>query len=207
MTRQILLTQGQIALIDDQDYELVSRYRWYAKWDKSTQGFYAIRNTPTVNGKRTTVRMHTFLMGGATDHVNHDTLDNRRRNLRLATKSQNGANRRINRNNSSGYRGVHWDRRNKRWRASISHDGHRRSLGYFDDLKNAAQAYDNAARVLFGEFAYLNFPEEQRKRLEHLEIRILYRKASREEIQEAVMLRKLFQGRAGSMTQDSSGIT
>ena len=156
---EIVLTQGQVAIVDDSDWKILSQYNWYARWDKYTQSFYALTNGRR-DGKRETLYMHTFLMGGKADHRNHDTLDNRRSNLRLATRSQNMHNRRTNRNNQSGYKGVFLSR--ERWRAKIQYERQVKHLGMFDDAISAAKAYDAAARELFGEFAYLNFPETKK---------------------------------------------
>jgi hypothetical protein len=96
-----------------------------------------------------------------TDHINGDGLDNRRTNLRQATPTQNNANCGIRGHNTSGYKGVSLrpDRGN-RWRATIRIHGLQYFLGLFDDVEDAARAYDAAALELFGDFARLNFPEE-----------------------------------------------
>jgi len=101
--------------------------------------------------------MHTFLTGWPmVDHRNGNGLDNRRANLRPATKSQNGANRLIAASNKSGFKGV--DLKKGRWRAQIKVVGSKIHLGYFDLAEEAARAYDMAAIEAFGEFATLNFP-------------------------------------------------
>jgi hypothetical protein len=156
--REIPLTQGQVAIIDEDDYELVSQFTWHALWAKSTQSFYAVRGVHIRGGNSATIGMHNLIMGDRVDHKNGNTLDNRRENLRLATHSQNGANRRVGRNNSSGYKGVSRDKRGGRWQAGIKSQGKSRFLGYFNDPVDAAKAYDSAARELFGEFARTNFP-------------------------------------------------
>ena len=92
------------------------------------------------------------------DHINHNGLDNRRPNLRLATRSQNAANLGPYANNTSGYKGVDFNR--GKWRARIREGGVRYFLGYFETAEDAARAYDTKAHELFGEFASLNFPEE-----------------------------------------------
>jgi hypothetical protein len=93
---------------------------------------------------------------GRVDHHNQKRLDNRRRNVRRATQSENGGNRGPNRNNTSGYKGVHLHRATNLWRAEICKDRKRECLGYFPNKREAAQAYNRAARRLFGRFAYLN---------------------------------------------------
>ena len=93
------------------------------------------------------------------DHINHDGLDNRKSNLRLCTQRQNNQTQRP-RGKTSKYKGVYWNKRAKKFMASICIDGKKKSLGYFIDEVAAAKSYDKAAKKLFGEFAYLNFPNE-----------------------------------------------
>jgi hypothetical protein len=93
------------------------------------------------------------------DHINHNGLDNRKANLRFATRAENNRNVRcLKKNKSSRYRGVYHDKKYKKWRAHISVNNKKRHLGYFKDEKEAARAYDNAARKYYKEFAILNFP-------------------------------------------------
>lgn len=92
------------------------------------------------------------------DHWNGDTLDNRRANLRATDPSHNGGNQRVRRSNSSGYKGVAWVKRNRKWLAQILVNGRSRHLGYHDDIEAAARAYDQAAIEAWGEFACVNFP-------------------------------------------------
>jgi hypothetical protein len=94
--------------------------------------------------------------GRLVDHENQDGLDNRRANLRIATRSQNNANQRRRKDNTSGYKGVVWHKRERRWQAQIQVEGKCLYLGGFDDPKDAAQAYNVAAFTHFGEFARLN---------------------------------------------------
>lgn len=90
---------------------------------------------------------------GVIDHINGDPSDNRFSNLREATQSQNCANARKSKNNTSGVKGVHWDRVNKKWRATIMHKRRQITIGRFDTIKQAAAAYEAKAAALFGEFA------------------------------------------------------
>jgi len=97
--------------------------------------------------------------GKFTDHINHDRLDNRIENLRVATPLQNSWNMlKQNRNCTSKYKGVIWVKGKKKWRAKLTFAGRPIFIGYFDDEKEAARAYDEKAKELFGEFAWLNFP-------------------------------------------------
>lgn len=96
------------------------------------------------------------------DHINHNTLDNRKENLRLCSVNENNYNRKINKNNNSGYKGVHLARYNRKnkiyiyYRAKIQTDNIEVSLGLFKTAKDAAIAYNEAAKKYHGEFAYLN---------------------------------------------------
>jgi hypothetical protein len=147
---------GRVALVDDEDYELVIKYRWRPKRESHTT--YAMATAPGDS----TIKMHQVIMGAnGVDHRNGDGLDNRRSNLRLATVSQNAMNKkRCRRPTVSGYKGVAWRHERSTWIARIYLDGRQIYLGQFGSAQEAARAYDAAARDLFGEFALLNFPEE-----------------------------------------------
>jgi hypothetical protein len=107
------------------------------------------------------IYLHTFLTGWPlVDHANGNGLDNRRSNLRLATGTQNNANRRLASNSTSGFKGVNLYKRTGRWRAHIAIHRQQKHLGYFRTAEEAARAYDIAALALFGEFALINFPKE-----------------------------------------------
>jgi HNH endonuclease len=157
--KTIPLTQGKVALVDDADYEVVSKFKWYAL--KSRHTFYAVRNFPKGNGKQGLIRLHRFLLPGhpEIDHRDGDGLNNQRENLRPATRSQNewGACHK-RRGVSSVYRGVSWYSRDKKWLSYIHVSGKGKHLGYFLSEEDAARAYDTAARKYFGEFASPNFP-------------------------------------------------
>lgn len=154
----IALTQDQVAIVDDEDYEWLNRHKWHAAYDPRTRSFYA-RRAPRVAGKKVMVPMHREIMGFPkglfVDHKNNDSLDNRRSNLRLATPSQNRQNqRRANMDNPTGYKGV--DRPHPitgRFRARIVLNRKYINLGFFATAEEAAQAYGEAADRLYGEFA------------------------------------------------------
>lgn len=158
--REIPLTQGYVALVDDEDYEEVSRHRWYVRLNKHHN--YASRKIK-VGGKWVEIHMHRVLLnaqdGLLVDHVDGDGLNNVRGNLRLATISGNNHNSRVRKDNTSGYKGVHWNTQTSKWRAEIRISGKAKFLGYFDDPTEAALVRDKAAVSLHGEFAFLNFPE------------------------------------------------
>lgn len=149
-------TAGRVALIDDEDAELVNRYRWRL----GGHDRYAV-TWAGPRSSRHSLYMHVLIMGRTgVDHINCDTLDNRRANLRFATRSQNHANRLPYRDRTSQYKGVFWHTRDKRWQAGIGIAPRRyRYLGHFTDEIEAAKAYDAAARELFGEYARPNFEE------------------------------------------------
>lgn len=157
--REIRLTSGGVALVDDEDFDRVNEAgSWYAHESLNTS--YAKQNYRPGDGKYTTRSMHNFVTGlPYVDHINGNGLDNRRANLRPATASQNQANQRMRRDNRSGFRGVQHAPRG-RWRALIVAKGQRISLGYYDAREDAARAYDVAAIQHFGEYARTNFPRE-----------------------------------------------
>lgn len=154
MSKTIPLSRGLVAVVDDGDYESLSAHKWSAV--PHGYCFYAMRSEG-VRPHRRTVYMHRAILGAPrgvqVDHVDGDGLDNRRGNLRAATQSQNNLNRRIGKNNRSGYKGVLWFPRTGRWQAVIKVNRSRRHLGYFSTPKEAHEAYCAAAKELHGEFA------------------------------------------------------
>ena len=168
--RKIKLTQGLYAIIDPEDYEQLNIHKWYAV--RAGQTFYAVRSIyierPRANSTkrkmRTTVKMHRQIMRPdkdlVVDHINHNGLDNRRKNLRCVTTEENNRNRIFK--GSSQYIGVHWCEDRKKWRVRIYINGIKVHIGYYDSEIEAAKAYDEAARKYRGEFAVLNFGEPPR---------------------------------------------
>lgn len=155
---EIPLTRGQVALIDDADFELVSQHKWCAFWSPRGRCFYAVTSTQKEY-KRTTIYMHRLIMGASisekVDHINRRTLDNRRSELRLASHAQNMHNRGKTIKNTSGYKGVSWDRINNKWVAEIWENKKKTHLGRFLTKEEAYAAYCEAALRLHGEFARL----------------------------------------------------
>lgn len=151
--RSISLTQNKVALVDDKDYEWLSKFSWRAVRTKN--GFYA---ATTIDGRD--VKMHRLILdapdGTEVDHVNNFTLDNSRKNLRECTHTENMQNQTPRRNTSSRYKGVYWNRNTSKYRVNIVVKGERKFLGSFDDEDKAGERYNQAAEVYFGQFAHLN---------------------------------------------------
>ena len=155
--REITLSQGMVALVDDEDYETVNRWKWSAKKGRYT--YYAMcKKNGRSDGR--TIHLHRIILNATEmqeiDHVNGDGLDNRRCNLRFCTNSQNQANKRAQKNCSSKYKGVSWKKSKKRWLARITVQGKTIYLGSYLSEKNAAFAYNMAAMEHYGDFARLN---------------------------------------------------
>jgi len=152
----IPLTQSKFTIVDAEDYDRLSQYKWYASKCKNT--FYACR----VEGG-TTIRMHREIMrapkGLICDHIDHNGLHNRKGNLRLCTNAQNCYNQQPCATGTSKYKGVSWHKCSRKWSARIRCDGKLYNLGDFDNEMEAAMAYDDKAVELFGEFAWPNFPD------------------------------------------------
>lgn len=166
MVREIPLSQGKVALVDDSDYERVGLYHWSAVRRVRRYApdyFYAVRHV-TVNGRQTTVSLHRFLLPDIPqiDHVDGDALNNQRSNLRAATRSQNVSNRRRSGFGRSKFLGVNERRDTGRWRAQICVRYRNINIGTFGTEEEAARAYDQHALLHFGEFATLNFPQGAR---------------------------------------------
>ena len=160
--KKIKLTQGQYVLVDNEDFEELNKYKWYAHWDSHTKGFYAVRNARIENVKQyqTQIRMHRVIMnvskGKYADHINHNTLDNRRFNLRICTNKQNTYNKKISKNNTSGFKGVSFHKGTRKFMAYIKVDGKLIYLGIYPTSEQAALVYNQAAIKHYKEFALLN---------------------------------------------------
>lgn len=159
--RFLPLSKGQSAIVDASDHEELSAQPWYAAWNKPTKSYYAIRGSSRQegNGKQITVRLHRQLLGlekgdpRRGDHINCDTLDYRRANLRCATHAQNQHNKPLQRNNTTGYKGVTKRKGYNRYRAQIIFGGKNIKIGDFYTPEAAHEAYCAKARELHGEFA------------------------------------------------------
>jgi hypothetical protein len=144
----IELTQGQKVRVDPEDYALLKRYSWCAMWVECNHTFYALNRKLGL--------MHRFLTNApaelVVDHKNHNTLDNRKANLRICSRLQNQQNMRMHADNTTGFKGV--SRLKGKFRARIHLNGREKSLGVYDTTQEAAQDYDRASKQHFGDFAY-----------------------------------------------------
>lgn len=164
--REIQLTQGKAALVDDLDYEYLNQWKWFAH--KARRTFYAVRWGKYKDGKRNYFQMHRVILGLTNpqilaDHRDHNGLNNQRLNLRIATTKQNNANTNSRKNSTSKYLGVNLFKCSNSggsyqyWQASIGKDGKKIHIGLFKSEEEAARVYDEAAKKYHGEFANLNF--------------------------------------------------
>jgi len=161
--REIELTQGKVTLVDDADFDWLNQFNWFAHKDSRSDNYYAGRNSIGPNGKFHAVRMHRQILGlepgdkRQGDHINHITLDNQRDNLRIGSHQQNMQNQLPNRNTTSQFKGVSWNKQSKKWCTQTIVSGKTKHLGYWEMEEVAALAYDIAATREFGEFANCNF--------------------------------------------------
>ena len=160
------MTQPQYAKVDPADYKRLRGYEWFAK--KARKSFYArgcVADSKTAKGK--TTYMHQKILevpqGLVVDHINHDGMDNRRANLRAATRAQNIRNRKkFAKSSGSKYKGIYFRKNTRKWEVLITFERKKIFLGCFRSEIDAAKAYDRAAMKYHGEFASLNFPESVR---------------------------------------------
>ena len=165
--KTIPLTRGLFTKVDDEDYDKYAIYRWHAALDSGTRNanpkyravhkFYTGKVGKNIPLSRLIINAPD---GMYVDHINGDTLDNRKKNLRLCTKAENGFNRGANKNNKSGYKGVSWVNKDKRWTAhinkTINGEYKQYHIGYFLTKEEAAEAYNEKAKELFGVYANFN---------------------------------------------------
>lgn len=161
--KEIQLTRGYVAIVDDEDYERVAQHKWQANIFPRADGslnVYAQRGVRKSDGCKSVQRLHRFILdapaGMDIDHINGNSLDNRRSNLRVCTRSENMCNQRPRACGSSAFKGVSWFKRDAKWRAQIRIDGKTINLGCFTSEIDAARAYDAAATKNYGEFARTN---------------------------------------------------
>jgi hypothetical protein len=155
--KELPISKGYVALVDDEDFERLSQFRWFVTKRHGT--IYA----------STTIMLHKMVLRSFSsepliDHKNHNGLDCQKENLRTASHSLNGANRRKTKG-TSRFKGVSWDKRKQLWRAQIGKNYKTTFLGWFKNETDAAKAYDTAAVAFFGEFALINFPNSSHEQI------------------------------------------
>jgi len=157
MHYEITTVNGDIVLIDVEDYKKLSKYKWYTV-ENQTGIVYVVRY---ANHK--TIAMHREIMsppkGKHVDHIDRNGLNNLRSNLRICTPSQNLCNAKKRRDNTSGFKGVSFYKRTGKWEVSIKKDYKTKHLGHYATAEEAAKVYDKAAKELHGQYAVLNFPD------------------------------------------------
>lgn len=158
--KNIILTDGSTCLVDDEDYDYLSKYTWY-----NIKGY--ARSSKMKQGKTTNIAIHRLITncpkGKVVDHINRNPLDNRKCNLRICTQKGNIANSKIFSNNTTGYKGVSFNKKQKTYLSHINVDQRQLYLGNFETAEDAANAYNNAAILYFKEFARLNILPENMK--------------------------------------------
>lgn len=152
--KKIPVGKKEYALVDDSDYEKLSGYKW------SFSDSYAV-NWTWKDSKNGRIKMEHVILGKpgkgmVIDHINGNRLDNQRSNLRVCTRAENNKNRGMNSNNTSGYKGVYWNDIGKKWQVFICINQKPTHMGLFKTKKEAALAYNEAAKEHYGEFARLN---------------------------------------------------
>lgn len=162
--KEIQLTQGKVALVDDDMHEELSQHKWYTHRPKKHL-CYAQRNAPTINGKRGTIRMHHIVIGFPpeglmTDHRDGSGLNNQRKNLRFVTSRQNSQNRPTV-IKTSCYVGVYWHKQGRKWATYIRKDGIKKYIGLFTNELQAFQAYQQAVESLGQTVIDTNIPYQQ----------------------------------------------
>lgn len=165
--RRIELTRGKYAILDPEDFESLNQYRWHC-----TNFGYARRTgskRSEKGRKRVAIGMHNVVFpvpeGMTVDHINRNRLDNRKANLRAATREENTWNRKfVKKGSKTRYTGIHWNKKVKKWNVRLRVEGRRKSFGYYADEVEAAKVYDRVARKYRREYAVLNFPEKRAKK-------------------------------------------
>ena len=158
--KEIVLTQGKVALVDDEDYEYLNQFKWCAHLSKKTGLWYAERGVRIIKGKQFTLGMHRVIMGimdkTDIDHKDRNGLNNQKINLRICSRTLNEGNSILRKDSTTGIKGVHYHKGHKKYTARIQFKRKRIALGDFKTKQEAAIAYNEAAIKYFGEFARIN---------------------------------------------------
>lgn len=152
--KEIPLTKGKVAFVDDEDFEYLNQFKWQLLSGRAVR--FVI-----INRKKRLIMMHRDLLQlkdpkVKIDHINHNQLDNRKLNLRCCNQQQNMLNVSSHSDSSSKYLGVHFQKQTKKWRAMIKVNGKSKHIGLFNEELEAAKAYNKMAIAIHGEFANLN---------------------------------------------------
>lgn len=152
--KEIQLTQGKVALVDDQDFDYLNQWKWFAQYDKRSNSFYCMRWRGEKDGEGTRhIRMHRAILmakkGEMVDHINHRTLDNRRENLRICDSLINNHNSGMPKTNKSGFVGVCFDTNRKKWKAFLHDKNKIVNLGRFEMKEEAIEARQKA-NIIYG---------------------------------------------------------
>lgn len=158
--KQIPLTQGQFTLVDDEDFEYLNQFKWHALKAKNT--YYATRKI-----KRKIIWMHREILKLTdikimADHKDGNGLNNQKSNIRPCDFYQNNKNQKP-RKGTSKYKGVSWRKSRNKWVIHITINGKQKHVGSFSNEIEAAKAYDEMAKLHYGEFAYLNFKQNEKQ--------------------------------------------
>lgn len=154
--KKIQLSQGYVALVDDEDFDKISRHSWHADVVKDGSRIYARTSIGLGKGKKKNIRLHRFIMEPKpkeiVDHINGNssTLDCRRENLRIVNKSKNGHNAKINKRNTSGYKGVSFHPQTHKWQARILINGKRKYFGLFISAELASTKVEKERLIQLG---------------------------------------------------------
>jgi len=160
--KEIPLTRGKVALVDDEDFDRINAFKWYALYDLKSGNWYAERRL-RIRGsdKRETVRMHRVIMKSPrrdfdVDHKDRNGLNNQKGNLRICTRTLNLGNQKLRKSSLTGFKGVSYSNKYKKFQAKIKFNRKAFFLGYFHTPQEAAVVYNKKAIELFGEFARIN---------------------------------------------------
>ena len=150
-----LIIHGFSVVIDDEDKNAISNYNWQVN-DYSSERIYFYVYKRENQNKRKKIYLHRFIMkavgGNIVDHINGNTLDCRKINMRITDRTGNARNSRIGKNNISGYKGVSWAKNARKWRVRIMFENKYKHIGYFETKEEAYSSYCESSKKYHGEF-------------------------------------------------------